>query len=81
METEPAKMMFSEIERIERLLKQLLMHSHPMPIKSQSFNLHELLDTVLSFERSSHPGLRFTAYMMHRFPTSKRTATNCIRYF
>ena len=62
METEPAKMMFSEIERIERLLKQLLMHSHPMPIKSQSFNLHELLDTVLSFERSSHPGLRFTAY-------------------
>jgi two-component system nitrogen regulation sensor histidine kinase GlnL len=62
MDTEPAKMMFSEIERIERLLKQLLMHSHPMPIHPNTFNLHELLDMILSFERSSYPDLRFIAY-------------------
>jgi two-component system nitrogen regulation sensor histidine kinase GlnL len=38
------------------------MHSHPMPIHSSTFNLHELLDMILSFERSSHPDIRFTGF-------------------
>ncbi len=59
MDVGPAGIMFSEIERIERLLRQLALHSHPVPLQSSRFNLHELLDTVILFEENTKPALRF----------------------
>ncbi len=59
MDAVPTEMMFSEIERIERLLQQLLLHSHPMPLSPVQINLHELLNTVIGFESSTFPELQF----------------------
>lgn len=59
MDVAPAGMMFSEIERIERLLRQLALHSHPVPLQESRFNLHELLDTVILFEENTKSELRF----------------------
>ena len=52
-------MMLNELDRIERLLKQLLLHSGPFPIDSSRLNIHELLNTVIQFEKNSVPGIKF----------------------
>jgi len=52
-------MMLNELERVERLLKQLLLHSGPMPLESSRFNIHELLNTVIQFENNSVPNIKF----------------------
>ena len=52
-------MMLNELDRVERLLKQLLLHSGPMPLDSSRFNIHELLNTVIQFEKNSIPGIKF----------------------
>jgi len=39
-------MMLAELDRVERLLKQLLLHSHPLPLELTSFDVHELLNDV-----------------------------------
>ena len=51
--------MLNELERVERLLKQLLLHSGPMPLDSSSLNIHELLNTVIQFEKNSVPRIKF----------------------
>ena len=45
-------MMLKELERIERLLKQLLFHSQPMLLDTTSFDIHELLNTIIDFEQN-----------------------------
>jgi Signal transduction histidine kinase, nitrogen specific len=52
-------MMLKELDRVERLLKQLLLHSGPMPLDFSRFNIHELLNTVIQFEKNSVPGIKF----------------------
>ena len=52
-------MMLNELNRVERLIKQLLLHSGPMPLDSTKFNIHELLNTVIQFEKNSVPGIKF----------------------
>lgn len=59
METETVGMMLGELARVERLLRHLLFLSHPMPITAEPFNIHELLGTILEFEQSVHPKVRF----------------------
>ena len=46
------KMMLAELERVERLLKQLLFHSHPIPLEKTLFDIHELLNTIIKFEQN-----------------------------
>ena len=50
--TEPSEMVLEEINRIERLLEELLLHSDPLPLSAQPFNIHELLETVIWFEEN-----------------------------
>ena len=52
-------MMLNELERVERLLKQLLLYSGPVPLDSSRLNVHELLNTVIQFEKNSVPGIKF----------------------
>ena len=52
-------MILNELGRVERLLKQLLLHSGPMPVDSSRFNIHELLNTVIQFENNTIPGIKF----------------------
>lgn len=52
-------MMLNELERIERLLKQLLFHSQPMLIDKTSFNIHELLNTIIDFEKNIDTNIIF----------------------
>ncbi|MBS1254992.1 MAG: Signal transduction histidine-protein kinase AtoS [Deltaproteobacteria bacterium] len=52
-------MMLEELDRVERLLKQLLFHSHPIPLETSAFNIHELLNTVIRFENNTADGIRF----------------------
>jgi len=52
-------MMLNELDRVERLLKQLLLHSGPMPLDSSRLNIHELLNTVIQFEKNFVPGIKF----------------------
>ena len=52
-------MMLNELDRVERLLKQLLLHSGPIPLDSSTLNIHELLNTVIQFEKNSVPGIKF----------------------
>ena len=52
-------MMLAELDRVERLLKQLLLHSHPLPLVLTSFDVHELLNTVIRFEQNSATQIRF----------------------
>tara|TARA_B100000945_G_scaffold268629_1_gene229175 strand:- start:616 stop:1725 length:1110 start_codon:yes stop_codon:yes gene_type:complete len=53
------KMMLNELDRVERLLKQLLLHSGTMPLDSSKFNIHELLNAVIQFENDFVPGIKF----------------------
>ncbi len=57
--TNYTKMMISELERIERLLKQLLFHSQTMILEKTKFNVHELLDTVINFEKNVDSNINF----------------------
>ena len=57
--TEYTIMMIAELERIERLLKQLLFHSQPMHLEKTSFDVHELLDTVINFEQNIDSNIKF----------------------
>ena len=50
--TEPSEMVLEEINRIERLLEELLLHSDPLPLSAQPFNIHELLEPVIWFEEN-----------------------------
>lgn len=52
-------MMLAELDRVERLLRQLLLHSHPMPLDLTSFDVHELLNTVILFEHNNVSNIRF----------------------
>jgi two-component system nitrogen regulation sensor histidine kinase GlnL len=52
-------MMLAELDRVERLLKQLLLHSHPLPLELTSFDVHELLNTVIRFEQNTATQIRF----------------------
>ena len=52
-------MMLSELDRVERLLKQLLLHSQPMPLDITSFDVHGLLNTVILFEQNTVSNIRF----------------------
>ena len=52
-------MMTEELERIERLLKQLLFHSDPMLLDKTSFDIHELLDTIINFEQNINANIIF----------------------
>ena len=52
-------MVLAEIDRVERLLKQLLLHSGPIPLVASRFNIHELLNTVIQFENNSAPSINF----------------------
>ena len=55
----PISMVLAEIDRVERLLKQLLLHSGPIPLVASRFNIHELLNTVIQFENNSAPSINF----------------------
>ncbi len=59
LETDGVEMMLGELGRIERLLRHLLFLSHPMPLSVSSFNVHELLSTIIEFERSINAALTF----------------------
>ena len=52
-------MMLAELDRVERLLKQLLLHSQPVPIDITSFDVHELLNTVILFEENTVSKIQF----------------------
>ena len=52
-------MMLAELDRVERLLKQLLLHSQPVPIDITSFDIHELLNTVILFEQNTVSNIKF----------------------
>ncbi|MBC8258239.1 MAG: PAS domain-containing protein [SAR324 cluster bacterium] len=52
-------MMLAELDRVERLLKQLLLHSHQVPLEKTSFDVHDLLNTVIRFEQNTATQLRF----------------------
>ena len=52
-------MMLAELDRVERLLKQLLLHSHPLPLELISFNVHELLNALIRFEQNTATQIRF----------------------
>ena len=43
-------MMLAELDRVERLLKQLLLQSHLVPLEKILFDIHDLLNTVIRFE-------------------------------
>lgn len=53
------QMIQAELERVERLLKQLLFHSHPIPLEKTSFDIHELLNTVIQFEQNIDSDILF----------------------
>jgi len=53
------RMMQSELERIERLLKQLLFHSHRIPLDKTSFDIHDLLNTIIQFEKNIDSNIIF----------------------
>jgi len=61
--TEPVQMVLGELGRIDRLLKDLLLYSHPIKLKYKCFNLHALLDLILKFESNmSSKTLNFLRY-------------------
>ncbi|MBF0239785.1 MAG: PAS domain-containing protein [SAR324 cluster bacterium] len=58
--TDSTEMILHELGRIERLLKQLSLYSQPMSLDYSTFNIHELLHTVLWFEMgASQKKVRF----------------------
>ncbi len=69
MSTASTQMILKELNRIDRLVKELLLHSQPMPLEYSTFNLHELLNTVIWFEEnSSNLPVRFHRYFDPSLP-------------
>lgn len=67
--THSTEMILKELRRIERLVKELLLHAHPLPLDCTAFNLHELLNTVVWFEEnSSRPALGIHRYFDPSLP-------------
>lgn len=52
--SEYPEVILKELERLERLIKNLLAHGDNPPLNPTVFNLHELLDEVLWFVANSH---------------------------
>jgi len=52
-------MMLEELGRVERLLKQLLFLSHTVPLVRSSFDVHDILNTVIRFEKNSATQIQF----------------------
>ena len=61
-------MMLAELDRVERLLKQLLLHSHPIPLERILFDIHDLLNTVIRFEQDTANQIRFVRSFDISFP-------------
>ena len=61
--TGPTEMILKELNRIDRLVKELLLHSQPLPLQYSTINIHELLNTVIWFEENSSG----TSLKFHRF--------------
>lgn len=55
--SEYPEVILKELERLERLIKNLLAHGENPPLNLTDFNLHELLDEVLWFVSNSHAQL------------------------
>ena len=55
--SEYPEVILKELERLERLIKNLLAHGDNPPLNPVDFNLHELLDEVLWFIANSHAQL------------------------
>lgn len=53
------RVVLKELERLERLVKNLLQHGGDAPLNKSSFNLHELLDTVIWFQKNSSGRIAF----------------------
>ena len=53
------EVMLKELERMERLLHNMLGSGHDLHLNTTPFNLHELLDEVLWFEHNSATGIEF----------------------
>ena len=55
--SEYPEVILKELERLERLIRNLLAHGENPPLNQTVFNLHELLDEVLWFVANSHAEL------------------------
>lgn len=67
--TVSTEMILKELGRIDRLVKELLLHSQPIPLRHSPFNLHELLNTVVAFEENStRPSLQIVRHFDPSLP-------------
>ena len=67
--TQSTEMILKELGRIDRLLKELLLHAQPLPLVYSSFNLHEILNTVVAFEENStRPAMQIVRYFDPSLP-------------
>ena len=67
--TTSTEMILGELDRIDRMVKELLLYSQPVPLQTSVFNLHELLDTVIWFEEnSSNSALTFKRHFDPSLP-------------
>jgi two-component system nitrogen regulation sensor histidine kinase GlnL len=56
---ECAAVILKELDRMERLVKSLLLQGSEPPLSKTLFNLHELLDTVIWFQNNAATGVDF----------------------
>ncbi|MBI4081191.1 MAG: hypothetical protein HY423_01140 [Candidatus Lambdaproteobacteria bacterium] len=56
---EYAAVILKELDRMERLVKSLLLQGSEPPLNKTHFNLHELLDTVIWFQNNAATGVNF----------------------
>ena len=56
---EYGQVILKELERLERLVKQLHAQGQALPLKVTTFNLHQLLDEVIWFEKNASPAVVF----------------------
>ncbi len=67
--THSTEMILKELARIDRLVKELLLHSQPLPLEYSTINIHELLNTVVWFEEnSSQLSLKFERHFDPSLP-------------
>ncbi|MBF0289121.1 MAG: PAS domain-containing protein [SAR324 cluster bacterium] len=63
MPTTSTSMILHELGRIDRLVKELLLLSQPIPLDYSTFNLYELLNTITWFEENTvDPSITFHKY-------------------
>ncbi len=61
--TTSTNMILHELGRIDRLVKELLLLSQPIPLEYNTFNLYELLNTIIWFQENSvDPSITFHKY-------------------